>query len=81
MLTISGKIAENDLKSKLHSVEKWLKKGHQTKVTLSSRGCTSDDLVSCQSRVQIYLTEKDNNSTKNAYGTLPSPQEYCVIYF
>ncbi|XP_037791494.1 translation initiation factor IF-3-like [Penaeus monodon] len=44
MLTISGKIAEHDLKSKLHNIERWLKKGHQTKVTLSSHGCTPDDV-------------------------------------
>ena len=45
ILTISGKIATNDLKAKTHSLDKWLKKGHQVKVTLLSRGCKPDDLV------------------------------------
>ncbi|XP_063604640.1 translation initiation factor IF-3-like [Penaeus indicus] len=52
MLTISGKIAEHDLKSKLHNIEKWLKKGHQTKVTLSSQGCTPDDLENIYNTIE-----------------------------
>ncbi|XP_047487545.1 translation initiation factor IF-3, mitochondrial-like isoform X2 [Penaeus chinensis] len=52
MLTISGKIAEHDLKSKLHNIEKWVKKGHQTKVTLSSHGCTPDDLENIYNTIE-----------------------------
>lgn len=55
ILTISGKIAEHDLMSKLHNVEKWLKKGHQTKVTLSSRGCSPDDMETIYNTIEANV--------------------------
>ncbi|XP_042209840.1 translation initiation factor IF-3, mitochondrial-like isoform X2 [Homarus americanus] len=52
ILTMSGKIAAHDLKPKLQSIHKWLDKGHQIRVTVTSRGATKGDLESVYGTIE-----------------------------
>ncbi|KAK7066963.1 hypothetical protein SK128_004312 [Halocaridina rubra] len=52
LLSINGTIAEHDLKGKLHNIEKWLKKGFQTKVTISAGGASKEHMEGLFAKIE-----------------------------
>lgn len=52
ILVVGGKITPHDLGVKLHSLTKWLSKGHQIKVTITSRKATQEDMDSVFSTIE-----------------------------
>ncbi|XP_050726160.1 uncharacterized protein LOC127003470 [Eriocheir sinensis] len=57
ILAIGGNISQHDLAIKLHSVTKWLSKGHQVKVSIAAKRSSKEDMEKVFSTIEEEIKQ------------------------